>query len=340
MFILKVILFVIALFVPYLLQQLRKGIVRYFSDNKSFQQWKQGVVKYFTDNKKDEEEEAKKGFTLITNLGNIYFKDLSYKRFIVQKHFSTKAATKYSTAEKAYFIDVCPYTAADNPAILRDIAFFLSSVVSTEEIIFKVNCYGGSFLGFSALYDSLSALRNISNNLTVLIEEAAMSGGYLISAPGNKIVASPSSEVGSIGVISEFFNLSGLYKKLGIESETYYSGSHKRLLSADRENSCLRRAEYLKSIQKAHQSFMQQIKQYRNVALEALESAKVYTTQEALELNLIDQVMDPASYLSVVANEKQLIHVYFKARQEKESLDTQTCATQLHTKASVNNQNT
>jgi protease-4 len=53
------------------------------------------------------------------------------------------------------------------------------------------------------------------------------SGAYYISSQADKIVAKRGSLVGSIGVISQIPDLSGLLDKLGIKLQTIKSGKHK-----------------------------------------------------------------------------------------------------------------
>ena len=67
------------------------------------------------------------------------------------------------------------------------------------------------------------------------VQEVGASGAYYVSCAADKIVAQPTSLVGSIGVIFETFNLEGTMYKLGAKAETYKSAAHKDIGSYFRE---------------------------------------------------------------------------------------------------------
>src|SRR5699024_7050227 len=56
-----------------------------------------------------------------------------------------------------------------------------------------------------------------------------------VSAPADKIFANESTLTGSIGVIMQSMNFSGLAEKYGIEFNTIKSGKHKDIMSPTRE---------------------------------------------------------------------------------------------------------
>ncbi len=55
------------------------------------------------------------------------------------------------------------------------------------------------------------------------------SGSYLAGVGANKILANPASFIGSIGVIMQGADLSGLANKLGIKEQTIQAGELKVL---------------------------------------------------------------------------------------------------------------
>ena len=63
-----------------------------------------------------------------------------------------------------------------------------------------------------------------------MIEDVGASGGYYIAASADKIFASNSSIVGSIGVRIDSLNFKSLFNKLGIKSQTISSGKDKLIL--------------------------------------------------------------------------------------------------------------
>ena len=66
--------------------------------------------------------------------------------------------------------------------------------------------------------------------VSVLAEELAASGGYLISCAGDEIYANSSSIIGSIGVIYSSFGFTELIKKIGVERRVHTAGKNKSTL--------------------------------------------------------------------------------------------------------------
>ena len=67
------------------------------------------------------------------------------------------------------------------------------------------------------------------------MQATAASGGYYISAGADKIYATAETTTGSIGVIMQAIEYSGLLEKLGIEYNTIKSGTLKDIGSPDRD---------------------------------------------------------------------------------------------------------
>lgn len=67
------------------------------------------------------------------------------------------------------------------------------------------------------------------------MQGTAASGGYYISAGADKIYATAETTTGSIGVIMQAIEYSGLLEKLGIEYNTIKSGTLKDIGSPDRD---------------------------------------------------------------------------------------------------------
>jgi len=60
------------------------------------------------------------------------------------------------------------------------------------------------------------------------------SGSYYASIWADKIIANPGSMIGSIGVIMEGADLSGIMHKLGIKTQVVKAGLYKQIGTPDR----------------------------------------------------------------------------------------------------------
>lgn len=66
-----------------------------------------------------------------------------------------------------------------------------------------------------------------SKQLIFYTREMMASGAYLIAVGGDRIYAQEGALVGSIGVVLEHTDLSGLYQKIGVKITPYATGKHK-----------------------------------------------------------------------------------------------------------------
>src|SRR5258708_6794358 len=85
-------------------------------------------------------------------------------------------------------------------------------------VIVHINSPGGTTAGSEQLYDALTRLK-AKKPLVVVVEGLAASGGYIAALASDHIIAQQSSLVGSIGVLFQFPNFSGLMKTVGVQVE-------------------------------------------------------------------------------------------------------------------------
>jgi protease-4 len=60
------------------------------------------------------------------------------------------------------------------------------------------------------------------------------SGSYYSSIWANEIIANPGSMIGSIGVIMQGADISGLMSKIGVKTQTIQAGKYKQVGASDR----------------------------------------------------------------------------------------------------------
>lgn len=91
------------------------------------------------------------------------------------------------------------------------------------------------------IISTISSIEEEGIPLTILIDEVAASGGYMMAVTGDKIVAAPFAMIGSIGVVATIPNISRLLKKWGIDVHDYTAGRFKRTVTPykrDIQRSC------------------------------------------------------------------------------------------------------
>ncbi|TCP57162.1 signal peptide peptidase SppA [Tamaricihabitans halophyticus] len=122
-------------------------------------------------------------------------------------------------------------------------------------------------------------------------EDLAASGGYYLACAADEIYAHRSSMVGSIGVISSSFGLSGLIDRLGVERRVYTAGEHKHRLDPFQPEKA-EDVAWLEGMQsQVHEVFVDWVRERRGDQLaadEQLFTGEVWTGARALELGLLD----------------------------------------------------
>jgi signal peptide peptidase SppA len=124
-------------------------------------------------------------------------------------------------------------------------------------------------------------------------EDVAASGGYWLACAGDEIYAHSSSLVGSIGVVTSGFGLTGLLERLGVERRVYTAGANKVRLDPFQQEKD-EDVEWLKGLQaQLHEQFVGWVRSRRGDRLadgEDLFTGEVWTGARAKELGLVDGV--------------------------------------------------
>jgi len=128
--------------------------------------------------------------------------------------------------------------------IVRRIKRFKNS--SKKALILRLNSPGGAVAPSQEIYSEVLSARENKKIVVASMSSLAASGAYYIAAACDKIVANPGTLTGSIGVIAEFPDASGLLKKVGLNFQTVKSGKFKDTGSFNRPMNPQER-EYLQS---------------------------------------------------------------------------------------------
>jgi protease-4 len=124
-----------------------------------------------------------------------------------------------------YALGVC---AMDEGISARSLSKIIDSVRRNdriEAVVFRVDSPGGSAMASDVVAE---AIKKCAEKKPVIVSQGAVaaSGGYWISMYGDKIVASPATLTGSIGVIGGWFYNKGLKGKLGMSTDFVKAGKH------------------------------------------------------------------------------------------------------------------
>lgn len=164
---------------------------------------------------------------------------------------------------------------------------------AVKGIIIRVNTPGGGVVESAQIHDKIVEIQKEAKKpVYISMGSMAASGGYYISAPAEKIFASPETLTGSLGVIMQGINVSGLAEKYGIKVDTIKSGEHKDIMSPYREMTDEERMILQEMIDHSYDGFVKVIVEGRGLAEEEVRriaDGRVYDGRQAKELNLIDE---------------------------------------------------
>ncbi|MGE7765143.1 signal peptide peptidase SppA [Peribacillus sp. NPDC096540] len=158
-------------------------------------------------------------------------------------------------------------------------------------IILRVNSPGGGVVESAEIYDKILDIKKVKKPVYVSMGSMAASGGYYISAPADKIYASPETMTGSLGVIMQGYNYEKLAKKYGVEFETIKSGPHKDIMSPTREMTGDEREILQDMIDNSYDQFVKIIADGRGMTeneVRKIADGRIYDGRQAKENHLID----------------------------------------------------
>ena len=162
---------------------------------------------------------------------------------------------------------------------------------AVSALILSIDSPGGSVAGGEALHDAVVAVTARKPVVAVMRGEAA-SAGYMIAAPAARIFARQSTITGSIGVVMETGEVSGLLAKLGVSSTQIVSGPQKGQPDPAQPLQPATRAYLQGMIDDLYGQFVDIVAQGRHMPVaqvRALADGRAYTGRQALPLGLVDQ---------------------------------------------------
>ena len=129
--------------------------------------------------------------------------------------------------------------------------------------------------------------------VVVSVGDVDASGAYMVSSQADKIFALPGSAVGSIGVITEIPNVSGLLDKLGVKFTVITAGKYKDAGSPYRALTATETALIQGSVDEVYLQFIDIVAEGRKLKrseVETLATGWAWNGTEAKQLGLIDEI--------------------------------------------------
>ena len=181
-----------------------------------------------------------------------------------------------------------------------------------KAVVLRVNSPGGSAIASEVIADEVKLLAE-EKPLIVSMGDYAASGGYMIAAPGAKILASPTTITGSIGVYGLLMNFQEIANKNGITWDVV-----KTAKLADMETTARPQTEAELKIQQSYvdslyERFTGIVAEGRDIPIARVgqvAQGRVWTGEDALAADLVDELGGLEDAIALAAESAELEEDY------------------------------
>ncbi|HSQ78027.1 MAG TPA: signal peptide peptidase SppA [Nitrospirota bacterium] len=189
-----------------------------------------------------------------------------------------------------------------------------------KALVLRINSPGGGVTASDTLYHEIKKFKDETGVKVVAhVLETGTSGAYYAALAADRITAQPTSITGSIGVIMLRIDATGLMQKIGVQALQISSGAEKGMGSPFRSVSDEERKIFQDMIDSMYGRFVSVVAEGRKMDPERvrmLADGRVYTSREAKDAGLIDQIgylEDAFKQAKVLANlERATIVTYLR----------------------------
>lgn len=167
-----------------------------------------------------------------------------------------------------------------------------------KAVVLRINSPGGTVTASDTMYELVRDFRvRTGKPVVAACQDISASGGYLVALGADEIHATPTSVIGSIGVIFETVDLTGLLDKIGVRIAPLSSGPLKDMGSPFNGLSEEEREVMQAIIDELYGRFVAAVQANRIINdTETAFDGRVFTGMQAREIGLVDEVCQlPAS---------------------------------------------
>lgn len=174
---------------------------------------------------------------------------------------------------------------------------------SVKAIVLRVDSPGGDALASEYI---ANVIRENKSKKPVIVSQGmlAASGGYWLSMDGDKIVASPKTITGSIGVISAWMYDKGASKELGITTDKVQAGKYADLMHTwndpliglglpVRNLTADEKGQWEETIKRLYDDFITRVAKGRGTEKDSIHEVaqgRVWTGADGLKVGLVDEI--------------------------------------------------
>ncbi len=198
-------------------------------------------------------------------------------------------------------------------ALREEVTALLSARREGDKVVVCLESLGGVVASYGLAASQLTRLREHGIPLTICVDRVAASGGYMMAAVADHILAAPFAIVGSIGVVAQLPNFHRLLKQHNIDFEQFQAGAYKRTVTLFGETSDEDRRKLQSQVDETFELFQSFLTRYRpRLDLQRVATGEYWYGSRAVELGLIDEIGTSDDYLLAASREADLYELSYR----------------------------
>lgn len=241
----------------------------------------------------------------------------AYKQLIKQRKAERKARQQQTDAAPCtYLIDFKGDIRASAISALREeVTAILQVAQPGDAVLLRLESPGGMVNRYGLAAAQLLRLRDAKLPLTAMVDTVAASGGYLMAAAADRIVASPFALIGSIGVIAQIPNFHRWLQARNIDWEQFTAGQYKRTVTVFGENTDDGRAKLREELEEIHTRFRDFVHERRaQLNMDKVGTGEAWLGSQALELGLVDELATSDDIIRAAARQGRVLQVSYQRK--------------------------
>ena len=166
---------------------------------------------------------------------------------------------------------------------------------SVKAVVLRVDSPGGSVFASEVIAHEIEALQNAGKPVVASMGSVAASGGYWISVVADRVIASPATVTGSIGIFGMVPTYQRTLKVVGVATDGVGTTPWAGELRGDREMGEHTKQLFQLVIEDGYDDFISGVAAGRDLDkayVDSIGQGQVWTGNEAFENGLVDQLGD------------------------------------------------
>ena len=180
-------------------------------------------------------------------------------------------------------------------AVTEDLVKDLRGLIAKDDVkavVLRVNSPGGDAYISEQIWKAVASIRD-AKPVVVSMGDYAASGGYYISCAANKIIAEPTTLIGSIGVFGVMPNYAGTLRKIGVTTDIVKTNTYADFGDSSRPMSQDERIILQRAVSRTYDLFLMRCAEGRRMSkakIDSVAQGRIWTGAQAVEVGLADRL--------------------------------------------------